>query len=535
MRYCNANLFKTLPILPFILSYPVVALSQERAAQIEEILVTAQRRTQAITDVPISVTAFSSDELKALRIDDSVALAQSIPGFTASRSFLDIPVNTIRGVGFNAVNVSSTSSVGIYMDEVSYAFPYMTKQLLFDLDRVEVLKGPQGTLYGRNTSGGLINYIAAKPGEEFEGSITAEIAKYDTFNVEGFFSGPLTETLGGRFAFRKETASEGWQRSVTRSDELGEKDKLSLRGILEWRPQERFDSRLTLNYWRDSSDTTAAQLLAYRPSPGTAAFAIPDVTDSIPPSPDNEDADWDPQSFQPVPDIPRPSPLEYDSEFYSAALQLRYGISPDVDLISLTSYHRVDRDDVFDADGSAREIGTFREDSKVESFQQELRLVGDYSRGSWTVGAYYSKDESDEFSSGWFSENTQAILIQFLATQTIPDLVDAGVLPGPLPFTEEELAQGLRTNGNKAEQDGDSMAVFASADFSLSDTLTLTGGVRYTRDELEFEGCSFDHNGTFRPAASTVLGLIFGSFPLEIEPFGCTTVRADDLSRAGPG
>lgn len=526
--------------LAWALSHGGNVQAQSASNVLEEITVTAQRRAESLQDVPMTVNAFTGEDLTQMRITDAWDVAQLTPAFTASRTFLDVPVYTIRGVGFNAINLSSTSSVGVYVDEVTHAFAYMSKGLLFDLERVEVLKGPQGTLFGRNTTGGLVNYVTAKPTDEFAAGIDLTYGSYQTFDVEGYVSGPFTDSLRGRLAFRHENSTKGWQKSVTRDDRLGEKDKVALRGILELDASERFSARLTGSYWRDSSDTLAAQLVDFRPSAGSAAFADPLVIDSIPSSPGNADADWAPPYHQPYPSpgnrpdnelygLVRPGLKEFDTGFASVALQLNYAMPNDIDLISTTSYQEVKRDNAYDADGSAREVGVFAEDSRVESFQQEIRFAGEYDKGAWTAGIFYSRDDMHDFNSGWFGDNSQVGLLRFLGAVLVPDLIDAGVLPGPLPYPVEEIGAGLRTNGNHSEQEGRSASVFAHADYEISDTLKFSGGLRYTEDKLEMVGCSIDYSGTFHPLAATSLGLVFGNYPIPFEPFGCTTVDSTNF------
>ena len=157
---------------------------RKRSSLIEEVVVTAQKREQSAEDVGIAISAFSDDTLKALGITDTADLTNLVAGFSYTDSGFSIPVYTLRGVGFNEISQTATSAVGVYIDEVNIPFPVMTKGANLDLERVEVLKGPQGTLYGRNTTGGAVNYISKKPGEEFEAGISASYQKYSQSDLE---------------------------------------------------------------------------------------------------------------------------------------------------------------------------------------------------------------------------------------------------------------------------------------------------------------------------------------------------------------
>ena len=201
-------------------------------AQLEEVIVTAQKRVQSANDIGMAISALSGDAMKELNILDNTALAVSIPGLTFADTGLSVPVYTLRGIGFNEESVQAASTVGVYNDQIGVPFPIMTKGLLMDNERVEVLKGPQGTLFGRNSTGGAINYIANKPTDDFEASVTAGYARFETADIGGFVSGPLTDNIRGRVAARTIQSNEGWQDSLSRGDEHGEYDKYNIRGVL---------------------------------------------------------------------------------------------------------------------------------------------------------------------------------------------------------------------------------------------------------------------------------------------------------------
>ncbi|HCE21252.1 MAG TPA: TonB-dependent receptor, partial [Hyphomonas sp.] len=127
--------------------------------KLESITVTAQRREESANDVPMSIQAFGGDQLDTLRVNEVDDLQALVPSFSVSQSYQGVPTYTLRGIGFNTINVSATSTVGTYVDEVAYPYPFMNSGPMFDIERIEVLKGPQGTLFGRNTTAGLINVV----------------------------------------------------------------------------------------------------------------------------------------------------------------------------------------------------------------------------------------------------------------------------------------------------------------------------------------------------------------------------------------
>jgi len=210
----------------------LLAGASAASAQLEEVIVTAQKREQGANDIGMAISTLSGDAMQELRVLDSTDLAIAIPGLTYADTGLSVPVYTLRGVGFNEESVQAAATVGVYNDQIGVPFPIMTRGLLMDNERVEVLKGPQGTLFGRNSTGGAINFIANKPTDEFEASVTAGYSRFETADLEAFVSGPITDSIRGRIAARTIQSGEGWQKSVSRDDDHGEYDKYSLRGLL---------------------------------------------------------------------------------------------------------------------------------------------------------------------------------------------------------------------------------------------------------------------------------------------------------------
>jgi len=184
--------------LALLMAAPALAQTQskpEDSLTIDTLVVTAQRREETANSVGMPIQAFSGEALQQLRVTDPKDLSSVAPSFTVSQSYQGVPTYTLRGIGFNTINLSATSTVGTYWDEVAYAYPFMNTGPIFDLERVEVLKGPQGTLYGRNTTAGLIDFVTNKPTQEFEGSLTAEVGNYKTHNFEGMVSGAQSAWL----------------------------------------------------------------------------------------------------------------------------------------------------------------------------------------------------------------------------------------------------------------------------------------------------------------------------------------------------
>lgn len=451
-----------------------------------EIVVTAQRRAESINKVPLSIQAYTGDQLTSAGVADVSSLPLVTSGLNFARSSANTPIFTMRGVGFNTPNLSSTSPVGAYVNEVAYAYPYMANGPIFDVERVEVLKGPQGTLYGRNTTGGLINFITAKPGNTLEAGLTTELGNYQTYNFEGFISAPLSDTLGVRIAGRWENSDKGWQRSVSRNERLGEKDRLALRGTIVWEPSDRISLDLTASYWRDRSDTIAGQAVLLNPD--QPAFLVPGVANAVRTDWTSTTADWDPFNGS------KP-PFRTNSEFYGVAGRASFEISDSLSIISLTAYNHVKRNDMNDVDGTPIEVFTQLSTGHVKSFSEELRLVGETDRLNYTIGGYYSVDNIADNQVGYYDRSSVLQLLRFLAQNVID--------PNNLRYTPAQYAGGFRSWRNTTDQRSRSASIFGNADYELSDTLKLTAGLRYTDDQLRFSACSGDFEGNTLPIWNT--------------------------------
>ena len=255
------TLFYTAPRRRLIASAVALAAlgmtSLTATAQIEEVIVTAQKRAQSANDVGITINAFSGDQLKDSGVLTAEDIAVLTPGLTVNETAATgVPLYTIRGVGFQDYSTAASSTVGIYFDEVAMPYTVMTRGLVFDTERVEVLKGPQGDLYGRNTTAGQINFISKKPTRDFGAGVTASYGSYSTWDVEGFVTGG-NDLAQGRLAVKTLQSSEGWQESLTRNDELGEKDASALRAMVNFDLGDSAQLLLSAHYVKDQSENKA--------------------------------------------------------------------------------------------------------------------------------------------------------------------------------------------------------------------------------------------------------------------------------------
>lgn len=460
-----------------------------------DIIVTAQKREQSINDVGLAVTAVSGDALMSRQINNVQDLAAVIPGLSFTQSGTNTPVYTLRGVGFYETTLAAYPDVSIYVDEVPLPFPVMTTNSGFDLERVEVLKGPQGTLFGNNATGGAINYIAAKPTESFEAGITAGYGRFDTVTGEAFVSGPLTNTLKARIA-GKVVHSGDWQRGYTNDRTTGATRSYAGRLLLDWEPTNAIHLQLNVNGWQDDSDPQAEQYIQYRPNVPTPPGTVLAI-ESYPYAPEDPRA----ADFGPV------EPFG-DRTFLQAALRADIDITDNVTLTSLTSYIDYKRNTAFDGDGTT--LADFDVTSSVgtiKSFSQELRLAQSTGQFRWVIGGNYSRDETFEEQILSYSASTVAN--------------NGSGLTGASGYRDAQLMKNY--------------AGFANAEFDVG-RLTFKAGVRYTQADRDDEGCGFDIPGGGTAELFTFLQNLqrgaTGQAPgPNIAPGACFTI--DNIARDG--
>ncbi len=494
------------------------AVQQEAAATIDDIVVTAQRREQSINSVGMGIQAFGEEALDNLQVTDVRDLTIVAPSFTVTQGYHGVPIYTLRGIGFNTINLSSTSTVGSYVDEVAYAYPFMLSGPIFDIGRVEVLKGPQGTLYGRNTTAGLVSFVTNAPTDVFEATGAVELGNYKTFNFETAVSGPISDTARMRLAVRRESSAEGWQQDIASGEKQGEIDRIGARFRLDWEPTDRLEFNLSLSGWTNDSDTITGQAIGYTPAtdPGIggrfAAFNAPGLVDYIANNQPTKgsQAGWAPRNVRNriVGTIPGlDGDLKENSSFFGAALRTTVGFSEDVRLVSLTSYNYLDRNALSDWSGVPYEIMIQRLDGEAKSFSQELRLEGQTGLLTWLVGAYYADDKLIDNNITNLNDNANVTMIRYQGNLLL------GTPFNSLGYTPEDMLGAFRGYRDLGQINADTRSVFAHGEWQLSDSLNLTTGIRWTNDTQSYVGCSADNNGSMLPNVNVVnRALIFNLF-----------------------
>ncbi|WDE08907.1 TonB-dependent receptor [Thalassomonas viridans] len=416
---------------------------------VEVISVTAQKRPQSIQDVPIAMSAFGEadlDKIGASSFSDLTVMVPSISVQTGSDAF---PVTYIRGIGSNDTSIGAEPSIGVYIDGVYASRLGGAMTELLDIERVEILKGPQGTLFGRNAIGGAISITTKKPSDELAGKIKLEASSFNSWQTSGILNVPLIDDSLYLRAFGSLTQSDGWQKN-TLSDENGyQKDRKTAGLKLTWEPTDDLAINFS-NTWSDYDDTAGYldnYLSVFPISPLTSVLDDKKVVNG------GLDAFSNPANNQAV-NVP-----VFKRDLKEHWLDITWYITDNLSLTSLSTYRGYTTTSSREYDGTELFIGeNILSIEESNSMSQEFRLSSDEGALFWLVGVSAHKEDADlDFTS------------KFL---------DLGLLQGTsfnfgAPFTENSLTSST----------SESFAFFGDTSFDINDRLTLTLGGRFSYDK----------------------------------------------------
>ncbi|MFC5342846.1 TonB-dependent receptor [Brevundimonas staleyi] len=468
-----------------ILMLPNLASAQTAGAQstaVDDIIVTAQRREVAAQDTAVSLSAVSGDTLERAGILNFQALSGSVPSFSlTNQGVLDQELN-IRGVSNTRLDApTSDQSIGVFLDDVFVGRSGLINTDFFDIGRIEVIRGPQGVLLGRNVVGGALSVYPNEPTWSPDAMIKAGYGNYDSVLLAGHVNGALSERLAGRIAFQYRDHS-GYNRDVLNNRDLDDLTSTQVRAQLKYDGGERFTARLALDYTDDRSNGQHRVAIDEPTVAGTgpwsatrAAFAAfrggLDVREGIP----------EHLTFL---GASRPNEQRVLREAFGAALKLDFQITDTLQLVSVTGYRAGEGEQVYHQSGAGPNspVGVvvplafsfpIQENEDLKQVSQELRLVSDYgpdSRLDWILGGYFYRDDVWKLDH-WQSETAQAL----------------PTLSGEQTFDNDGYTQ--------------SYAVFGQVGYRFTDHLKLTAGVRYSHDEKGGVITAFLINGgdRFRP------------------------------------
>ncbi len=413
---------------------PMVATAQA----LEEIIVTAQKREQNLQDVSTAVTAISADRLFDAGITDVISLQNYVPSINIGTTFGYANL-FVRGLGLNTVFANVDSSVTLYVDGAIVHQPGAQLFSFFDLERVEVLRGPQGTLYGRNATGGTVNLISAKPTEDLEGYFRISAGNFGLFQTDGAISGGLSDRVLGRIAVQSITRSEGFSINQTTGNFVDDVNKRSVRGQLLFKASDDIDILLSTEFGTelDAANSFYFKRETFPNSPGQGGLGA----GGYPTGERGYASTVDPVN---------------DRETLSTTLTVDWQLNDDWALKNILNVRQTDITIFQDLDVSAVETAIIQEfvfDSRTISEELQLSFTGERLRA--TGGVYY-------FSEDFINLN----------------LLDALKIGGS--FANNEKRVQLR-----GRSETDSIAAYANAIFDINDQFSIKGGVRYTKDDRD--------------------------------------------------
>jgi iron complex outermembrane receptor protein len=431
---------------------------------IETVVVTAQKRSEDAQAIPLTVQAFSAKAISDLGIKASTDLGRFSPNVDIAlpAGAGNQPIIAIRGVGLNDYDTNNSGPNGVYLDEVYLSSPASQTFQAFDLERIEILKGPQGTLYGRNTSGGAIDFISAKPTDDMTGELHAEYGSFDTFQVEGAVGGEIADGLDARIAAVHNGSGGYTYNALTGGRENGA-DNSAGRAQLQWKPRE--DLTLLLN--------VHAATVANRPAEYRHLGARDPVTGAL-----CSVARVYAKNGDCVDAFGYGTPTDFYAGAYERQQHLNvngWGTSLRADydlggivLTSLSAYERNSKLHPEDSDASPNRELEIDFGVRSDTFTQELRAAHSGDDTNWVVGAYYLGEDLSQ-------------------DQPLYILLDAG-------------DAGAEIVRDDSRQVTDSYALYGQGDYKLTDRLKLTLGGRFTGESKSFryrQGNEVQENGQF--------------------------------------
>ncbi|GGH00231.1 TonB-dependent receptor [Glycocaulis albus] len=479
--------------------------------QLEVITVTAQQREQSLQDVPVAVSAFNQAQLENSGIQDIKDLIALAPGLMVTSTQSEtITTARVRGVGTVGDNFGLESSVGVYIDGVFRARNGVGFGDLGELERIEVLRGPQGTLFGKNTSAGVLNIMTQQPEFEFGGQAELQVGNYDLRRLSGSITGPIVEdqlafrlfaVTNQRDGFTTMNLRDGGTTTVTDSEN---QDYYSIRGQLLWTPSATVTGRIIADFSDRSEFCCSAVQWDYDPTiAGIVGMLGGQVLSPA-----------DPSARQAFANTP------YQQDVTDWGLSAEFDVDFDgATLTSITAFRHWENERTQDVDYSSLDIanrldGNFTD---LDRFSQEFRLQGVRGNLDWLVGGFYSREELELGDSIRFGADWEPFLGILLTapsgtpspagvSQTISSLTGGAV---NIPVGSA-ITAGSGVNQDIYNQTATSWAIFTHNTYQLTDRFAITGGLRYTREEKDVTA-SFSTNS---PAACAALEGAFGLNPV---------------------
>ncbi|WP_417317753.1 TonB-dependent receptor [Emcibacter sp.] len=441
---------------------------EEQMMTLEEIVVTSRRYEESLQDVAVSVNAMTDDYLR----DQGISTVNDVLDFSPGGAFVRFNKMqheySMRGISSQSEGASGDSSVQTVIDNVVITKDFLKNPAMFDIERVEVLRGPQGTSFGRNASAGLMHIISKRPTEEFEAGVTLNADTFNSVGIDGFVSGPLGENIFGRLAANYDY-SDGYMESASTGERLSGEKNYAIRGSLLFNPSDDLQIYLKAEYNKDD-DETSVRRSADCTQPmldGTGESAL--AMEVGPGHPAWVDDNGNPLVYFDSCDFWKTEISDGDffikREMFNITSEIVYNINDDVALTSVTSYIDGTNDYLIEANGTPRNVMFQENHNDAWIFSEEIRLdnhgSGDALR--WLFGVYYMQDHQERFDENQFylGENEYGL-----------NRIDT---------------KDTRINSGDTE----SIGIFGELSYDITDDLSATGGIRWSKDTKDYTSQHF--------------------------------------------
>lgn len=439
------------------------ATSLAQAAVLEEITVTAQKREQSLQDVGISVTAFTGEQLSSLGFTNAQQVTRLAAGVSTVQPNGEANYSiAIRGASSSDFTSNNESPVSVYVDEVYISQMSGAGFMLFDMERVEILRGPQGTLFGRNATGGLAHYITRKPSQESDGYAKITVGEYSQIKLEGAFGGALTDTISGRISISTHN-NDGYVENRFTGNDLNEADDWAVRGQLLFEPNDNLEVLLNV---RASGQDIRTGFFEFSSAniPGERTPNQPSITlGYLDNDGDPFAGDYDKEGFN-------------DAETFGTTATIKWS-GDRFNLTSITDVQSVERDYIEDSDASPVPFFNFFLNTDADQWSQELRFDGENEQLKWVAGFYYLDIEISDANGGESNVFADAFLDGFglFDLLTPEEQATAFVEPGT-----------VRGFDSPYTIDTQSWSIFGQIEYEFSPQLTGILGFRYIDEEKDY-------------------------------------------------
>ena len=438
-----ALLLASVAASPFALAAPSYA--QDTVTEEEELVVTARRTEESLQEVPASVSAFSEQQLQRLGATDATGLQGAVPNLNIvqGRGSSNATNIYIRGVGQPDALQTFDPAVGFYVDGVYYSRIRGTQMDLLEIERVEVLRGPQGTLYGKNTIGGAYSIITRRPGQDPHGLFQVTAGDYGQLESRIAASGPLTDTLAiGGVLFG--ASRDGYVTNPVTNEEYNNRNAWGGRFQAAWDPASNFNVDFSVDYAEEDNALTMGQAV----SSLTTIVGVPIPAGAVPsPLPEFN------FTARATPGLPNSSEMTH----WGSSLRASWELSDNLTLRSISAYRNLNYTDYVDIDATFLELGDVLVDVDQDQVSQEFQAIWEGDRWTTIGGLFYLRENVGSHQEAYADD----LLGTFLGGGTFTRTVD----------------DDLQTT---------SMAAYVNATYQLTDRLSVSGGLRYTEEEKDY-------------------------------------------------